>query len=177
MERLILTLNCPDGFYAAGVRLALSEHLAAQGIGLQTAAEAAKNPYTPHLVLLAPGISAPIGQRPALHDSGPISPPDSRTLLWLDPYETVASLLARVDALLQRRTLTWRCPVAGTHRLSPQEYRVLRLIGRGLSSVAIARQLQLHAKTVSAHKRNAMKKLNITRNTQLLHWLLNGGVK
>ncbi|CAI1192865.1 helix-turn-helix transcriptional regulator [Serratia quinivorans] len=177
MERLILTLNCPDGFYAAGVRLALREHLAAQGIGLQTAAEATKNPYTPHLVLLAPGISAPIGQRPALHDSGPISPPDSRTLLWLDPYETVASLLARVDALLQRRTLTWRCPVAGTHRLSPQEYRVLRLIGRGLSSVAIARQLQLNAKTISAHKRNAMKKLNITRNTQLLHWLLNGGIK
>ncbi|NTX77617.1 response regulator transcription factor [Serratia proteamaculans] len=177
MERLILTLNCPDGFYAAGVRLALSEHLAAQGIGLQTAAEAAKNPYTPHLVLLAPGTAAPMGQRPALHDSGPISPPDSRTLLWLDPYETVASLLARVDALLQRRTLTWRCPVAGTHRLSPQEYRVLRLIGRGLSSVAIARQMQLNAKTISAHKRNAMKKLNITRNTQLLHWLLNGGIK
>lgn len=177
MERLILTLNCPDGFYAAGVRLALSEHLAAQGIGLQTAAEAAKNPYTPHLVLLVPGTAAPMGQRPALHDSGPISPPDSRTLLWLDPYETVASLLARVDALLQRRTLTWRCPVAGTHRLSPQEYRVLRLIGRGLSSVAIARQLQLNAKTISAHKRNAMKKLNITRNTQLLHWLLNGGIK
>jgi DNA-binding CsgD family transcriptional regulator len=177
MERLILTLNCPDGFYAAGVRLALSEHLAAQGISLQTAAEAAKNPYTPHLVLLAPGISAPIGQRPVLHDSGPISPPDSRTLLWLDPYETVASLLTRVDALLQRRTLTWRCPVAGTHRLSPQEYRVLRLIGRGLSSVAIARQMQLNAKTISAHKRNAMKKLNITRNTQLLHWLLNGGIK
>jgi DNA-binding CsgD family transcriptional regulator len=177
MERLILTLNCPDGFYAAGVRLALSEHLAAQGIGLQTAAEAAKNPYTPHLVLLAPSVAAPVGPRPALHDSGPISPPDSRTLLWLDPYETVASLLARVDALLQRRNLTWRCPVAGTHRLSPQEYRVLRLIGRGLSSVAIARQMQLHAKTVSAHKRNAMKKLNITRNTQLLHWLLNGGIK
>ncbi|WP_455872246.1 LuxR C-terminal-related transcriptional regulator [Serratia proteamaculans] len=43
--------------------------------------------------------------------------------------------------------------------------------------MAIAHQLHLHAKTVSAHKRNAMKKLNITRNTQLLHWLLNGGIK
>ncbi|CAI1556019.1 LuxR C-terminal-related transcriptional regulator [Serratia proteamaculans] len=177
MERLILTLNCPDAFYAAGVRLALSEHLAAQGIRLQTAAEAAKNPYSTHLVLLAPGIAAPVGRSPELNDSGPITPPDCRTLLWLEPHETVASLLARVDALLQRRTLAWRCPVAGLRRLSPQEHRVLRLIGRGLSSVAIAHQLHLHAKTVSAHKRNAMKKLNITRNTQLLHWLLNGGIK
>lgn len=177
MERLTLTINCPDGFYAAGARLALSEHLAARGISVQTAAEAAHYPHSTHLVLSAPGTVAPIVQRPALQDDASVRPLDGRRTLLLDPYESVESLLARVDSHLQRHSFAWPYSSTRLSRLSPQEYRVLRLLARGLSAVAIARQLQLNAKTVSTHKRNAMKKLNITRNTELLHWLLNGGIK
>nr|WP_315293287.1 LuxR C-terminal-related transcriptional regulator [Serratia proteamaculans] len=173
MNRLTLTIHCPDGFYATGVRLALGEHLAARGISVQTAAEAAHHPYSTPLVLSVPGIAAPAAQSPALQD-GQL---DGRRALLLDPYESVASLLTRVDAHLQRFSFAKAYSSTRLSRLSPQEYRVLRLLARGFSSVAIARQLQLNAKTVSSHKRNAMKKLNITCNTELLHWLLNGGIK
>lgn len=51
--------------------------------------------------------------------------------------------------------------------LSPREMDVLRLLCRGLPLVAIARQMHLSIKTVSAHKLRAMEKLHVASDCHL----------
>ncbi|SPZ51834.1 two component system sensor kinase SsrB [Serratia quinivorans] len=55
-------------------------------------------------------------------------------------------------------------------------FKVLHYLKRGNSQVKIAETMQLQVKTVNSHKRSAMKKLNFTRNNELLNWMLHGGL-
>jgi DNA-binding NarL/FixJ family response regulator len=61
--------------------------------------------------------------------------------------------------------------------LSDRELTVLELIGRGLSTRAIARELKLSVKTVESYRDHIKKKLNLSSSTQLIHyavrWMLN----
>lgn len=59
------------------------------------------------------------------------------------------------------------------NRLTHREYQILSAIKRGKQCWQIALQLNLSPKTVSTHKRNAMKKLGFNRNTELYYWLQN----
>ncbi|MGP2980176.1 response regulator transcription factor [Serratia nevei] len=60
--------------------------------------------------------------------------------------------------------------------LTPREWEVLYTIRRGLVPSQVAGCLNLSVKTVSAHKRAAMRKLGFQRNTELYLWLLRGGL-
>ena len=59
---------------------------------------------------------------------------------------------------------------------TPQEQRVIRLIGCGFVPKAIARALGIHPKTVSAHKCNVMRKLGLRRTQDLYRWLQLSGL-
>ncbi|MBH3000355.1 response regulator transcription factor [Serratia marcescens] len=60
--------------------------------------------------------------------------------------------------------------------LTPREWEVLYTIQLGLVPSQIAGSLNLSVKTVSAHKRAAMRKLGFQRNTELYQWLRQGGL-
>ena len=64
-----------------------------------------------------------------------------------------------------------RCARALTRR----EWQVLTLLRCQQSVGDIARHLGLSPKTVYTYKRCTMHKLGFTRNTELYHWLINGG--
>ncbi|MFL4422392.1 LuxR C-terminal-related transcriptional regulator [Serratia marcescens] len=53
-----------------------------------------------------------------------------------------------------------------------REREVLHLIKQGKTLTCMSACLGINVKTISAHKRNAMKKLNFKRNQELFHWLL-----
>lgn len=57
--------------------------------------------------------------------------------------------------------------------LTPRESEVLSALARGLTPKRIARLFGLHAKTVSHHKRGAMRKLGLYRVHDLHQWLYN----
>ncbi|MFV8848956.1 response regulator transcription factor [Serratia fonticola] len=59
-----------------------------------------------------------------------------------------------------------------THR----EYEVLGYLKQGRSLTEAANYMNLSVKTVSAHKRSVMKKLNFRRNSELLYWMIQGGL-
>lgn len=65
------------------------------------------------------------------------------------------------DALYRSPALTFR------------ERQVLIAIAQGLPPNRIARQLDIHVKTVSNHKCTAMRKLGFSRNHELYLWLIN----
>jgi DNA-binding NarL/FixJ family response regulator len=68
---------------------------------------------------------------------------------------------ANDDALCKSPSLTLR------------EGQVLTAIAQGLQLNRIAKQLGVHIKTVSSHKRAAMRKLGFSRNYELYLWLCN----
>lgn len=56
--------------------------------------------------------------------------------------------------------------------LSKREIEVLIRLRLGLSLTAIAKNLGLSIKTVSTHKRNAMRKIGLSKDIDLYKWLL-----
>jgi DNA-binding NarL/FixJ family response regulator len=57
-------------------------------------------------------------------------------------------------------------------RLSPQEYRVMCLIGGGKTVGDIAEMLHLSVKTVSTHRTNLLKKLGLANNAEIMRYCL-----
>ncbi len=67
-------------------------------------------------------------------------------------------------------------PVGESHpvdRLSNRELQVLNLIGRGVSSREIARELGLSVKTVESHRQSLKRKLHLATNAQLVQYAIN----
>ena len=61
-------------------------------------------------------------------------------------------------------------------QLTLREREVLQYMIKGKSLIETASVMRLKNKTVSTHKRSAMRKLNFKRNQELYHWLLQGGL-
>lgn len=74
-----------------------------------------------------------------------------------------------------RNILIPPCSVRSKNNLTRRETEILRYLARGISNGAVARFLHISEKTVSAHKRNIMSKLNMIRPAELNYWLLQEG--
>lgn len=58
------------------------------------------------------------------------------------------------------------------HELSPRESEIVRFYASGHRCGEIARVMSLSPKTVSTHKANAMRKLGISSNADLIRWAM-----
>ncbi|BEO63649.1 hypothetical protein SMQE30_40720 [Serratia marcescens] len=67
----------------------------------------------------------------------------------------------------------WKCQACRIAALSHCEKKVLGLMSSGMSACSIAGLLQRSQKTISAHKRSAMRKLNVRKTSELNKVLLN----
>ena len=66
-------------------------------------------------------------------------------------------------------------PAIPLDTLTAREVEVLRLIGKGLSRVEIAKELSRSAKTVDGHQERIMKKLGIESRTELMRFAIREG--
>ena len=57
-------------------------------------------------------------------------------------------------------------------RLSPREFKVFELLSIGKRGSEIASELALSEKTVSAHKANLLRKMNLHNNAELVHYAI-----
>ena len=67
------------------------------------------------------------------------------------------------------------CSLRSEKNLTRRETEILRYLARGISNGGVARFLHISEKTVSAHKRNIMSKLNMIRPAELNYWLIQEG--
>ena len=67
------------------------------------------------------------------------------------------------------------CALRSENSLTRRETEILRYLARGISNGGVARFLHISEKTVSAHKRNIMSKLNMIRPAELNYWLIQEG--
>ena len=63
-----------------------------------------------------------------------------------------------------------------THDLTPRESEIVRYYALGFRCGEIARVMSLSPKTVSTHKTNAMRKLGITNNADLIRWAIDSAL-
>ena len=61
---------------------------------------------------------------------------------------------------------------ANTARLTSREQEVVRLVARGLSNKAIARELGISPRTVEGHLNHVFEKVGTTSRTELVHYAL-----
>jgi DNA-binding NarL/FixJ family response regulator len=61
-------------------------------------------------------------------------------------------------------------------RLTAREHEVVRLVARGMSNKAIARQLEISPRTVEGHLNHVFDKLGTTSRTELVHYALAGSL-
>lgn len=61
-------------------------------------------------------------------------------------------------------------------RLTAREREVVRLVARGMSNKAIARQLEISPRTVEGHLNHVFDKLGTTSRTELVHYALAGSL-
>lgn len=62
--------------------------------------------------------------------------------------------------------------LSSRHELTPRESEIVRYYALGFRSGEIARVISLSPKTVSTHKTNAMRKLGVTNNVDLIRWAI-----
>lgn len=60
--------------------------------------------------------------------------------------------------------------------LSPREIEIVRLIGRGLIAKEIASELNLSTHTIYTHRKNIMKKLNLSSASELILYAVEIGI-
>jgi DNA-binding NarL/FixJ family response regulator len=60
--------------------------------------------------------------------------------------------------------------------LSPREVEIVRLIAQGLIAKEIADELNLSTHTIYTHRKNIMKKLNMSSSSELILYALNNGL-
>ncbi|OKB68821.1 hypothetical protein BHU62_01880 [Serratia marcescens] len=81
-----------------------------------------------------------------------------------------------VSALMQRGAEDEgriRCTVQ-LDGLTPRQREVAKCIQKGMALAAVARTLGISTKTVSSHKTAIMRKMGLTRNSELYSWLRHG---
>lgn len=93
-----------------------------------------------------------------------------------------------VNILLQliEKKLFLSQPLPGKHlpehdvflreQLTLREHEVLCHLEQGKTHACAANCMGIKVKTISSHKRAAMKKLNFRRTNELFHWMLKGGL-
>ncbi|MGD8553904.1 MAG: response regulator transcription factor [Anaerolineales bacterium] len=87
-------------------------------------------------------------------------------------YPTLAKLLV-TDYLSQESHGKGRRPLAN---LTPRENEVLAHLADGASNVEIAETLGIAPKTVSRHRENLMRKLNLHSRTELVRYAIRKGI-
>jgi DNA-binding CsgD family transcriptional regulator len=85
---------------------------------------------------------------------------------------TPESLMQVIDQALAQRPAAVGVNCTGCETLlTPREREVVMMLGRGLSNTQVADLLYINIKTVSGHKRTAMRKLGFRRTQELQQWV------
>ncbi|HDG9775433.1 TPA: response regulator transcription factor [Raoultella planticola] len=179
----------PDRFFVAGLQQILKKHFHAKGVRAICMSQPLSYPMA-DLILWAPGYTTTVmPMRLLAHHSHKY-----RLILLMSQHKThfatnyvpwvfyrhqrPRSLLTLIEQAIDTSTSNKiedlndpqsRCTI---NALSPREREVIGCIAKSMNLRAISERLHIHEKTVSHHKKSAMRKLQLSRTIDLHHWLL-----
>lgn len=179
----------PDRYFAAGLQHAVHKHFNAKGVPVIFMNRPLSYPLA-DLIFWAPGYSTTVmpmgllaGRSHKSHLVLLMSEQATHLLTNCVPWvfyrhQSRGHLLTLIEQVIHSSTGEPIAAVNDKQRrrtlnaLSPRQREVIRCISKGMQVRAISERLQIHEKTVSNHKRTAMRKLQLSRTTDLHHWLL-----
>lgn len=193
METLTIRIIDDDNFFIAGLIMALSSYFKNKKIRFYTGPS---NGITADIIFQA--IRCGTYTTPA-SSSGDCSPTlyfaiaDRKDAHLQHLYRGVATSnilyrhqsVSTVLQLIENILLSHQPPPEDTQQtakvclhepLTRREQEVLYHLKQGKAHASVARCMGIKEKTISSHKRAAMKKLNFRRTSELFHWMLQGGL-
>ncbi|MEX3174707.1 response regulator transcription factor [Serratia quinivorans] len=189
MTRILQVLiTDQDQFFAIGLKKLLTEHFHPKDITLRFLHHPMSYPLA-DLIFWASGHSNSMLPRGLLTDrylssrlfiltSGDNTPLMDRVLhRAFDRTKPCSVLLAMVEKAICKKPPSSQAEQVAVNNpmalLTPREKEVMYYLSWGLKVRNIANNMQVHEKTISSHKRAAMRKLQLKRTTDLHLWLLN----
>lgn len=193
-KTLSITIIDDNNFYAAGLALALSIYLENKKIKAKFLSASSKI-KTADVIFQAIRSGTFIVPHPQTNGFKPLYIAiadrkeahlqhlyrDIKKTNILYRYQTVNHVLQRIENTFFTQNLSVEQiplpPEAFTHEpLTPREREVLFHLKKGKTPAGAAISMGVKVKTISSHKRAAMKKLNFRRTNELFHWMLQGGL-
>lgn len=86
-------------------------------------------------------------------------------------HDTAERFTLLLEKILKEKESKKTCIVC-RGKLTRREKQILNKFSEGLSASEIAKNIGLHVKSVSQHKRNSMRKLSLRNTKELLIWLM-----
>ena len=90
--------------------------------------------------------------------------------LEIDAAKSVFERLGAAPDLARIELLMKGAPAGDTHRLTPRELQVLRLVAAGKTNAAVATELFLSERTIERHLSNIFTKLDLSTRTAATAW-------
>ncbi|MDT3252435.1 LuxR C-terminal-related transcriptional regulator [Serratia sp. root2] len=97
---------------------------------------------------------------------------EAGTLYRNDDRSAIYLMLDRALATTSKIWFGNNCPLCERSQLTRREQEVLQHMRRGCSQGETAEQMQLSVKTVNTHKQSAMKKMDLMKKHDFIHWLM-----
>ncbi|MCK8334850.1 LuxR C-terminal-related transcriptional regulator [Erwinia amylovora] len=196
-NNITIVINDPNRFYFEGLKSSVYENLLEQGINADYT-ESAFNSRAKIIFLAEESLSLAnihylnrrmsmrplcvfiIKNNPHEESQLDITTDGMHHYVTLYRNQSVESILAVVNEQLEqldnfRTRLTPSGVNRSSNNLTRRETEILRYLARGISNGGVARFLNISEKTVSAHKRNIMSKLNMVRPAELSYLLIQEG--
>lgn len=196
-SHLTVVINDPNRFFAEGLMNCISDNSSSLGLNVEFT-DCVFNSRAKLIFLSADTVSVAnlhyLNRRLAsralsvfiIHDNASKNTANDLKISKLNQYtalyrdQVVEDVATTIRSHLEpqsdlRNILIPPCSVRSKNNLTRRETEILRYLARGISNGAVARFLHISEKTVSAHKRNIMSKLNMIRPAELNYWLLQEG--
>ncbi|CNE49546.1 helix-turn-helix domain-containing protein [Yersinia kristensenii] len=189
MPMLKILIIDPNQFFTYGVKKAINQHFHDKGIPVLFMHNELSY-STVDLIILAqdqPTMMIPIGLLSKYTNRSKlimIMPRQPKLLTknadsWLFyRHQPCSILLAIIDRILRPTTIQNKArhinppDESFIEGLSSRQHEVIRYVMKGMSLNEISNILHINEKTVSHHKRAAMRKLKLKGTTDLYHWAI-----
>lgn len=185
-----------DKFYTAGLAMALSIYLKNQGQQVEFSYHLAYGKTTDIVfqaircgTLVAPGsaicmnndkpVYVAIADRKDAHLQHLYCSVNKSNILYRhQSVSLILQLMENVMLSLQKTSVKTQSTSENLQHLAltQREREVLHQLKQGKTPACVANFLGIKEKTISSHKRAAMRKLNFKRTNELFHWMLQGGL-
>lgn len=196
-NNVTIVINDPNRFYFEGLKISVYENFLKQGINASYT-ESAFNSRAKIIFLAEESLSVAnihylnrrmsmrplcvfiIKNTPSTDDAPDIRMDSIHHYAIIYRNQSVESMLSVVNTQMEQLNNFRAMPSpSGVNRsnnnLTRRETEILRYLARGITNGGVARFLNISEKTVSAHKRNIMSKLNMVRPAELSYWLIQEG--
>lgn len=189
-RKLRILIIDQNNFFVVGLKDAIKKYCLAKGMSVIFMSQQLSRP-TANLIFWAPSDPTnlvPVGLQSEGNNKSQLimvlSQQKTHSATHQTPWvfyrhQSLNTLLALVDQALMTSAIKSRKKEPEKQRdishlniLTRRQKQIIHYVSEGVCPSKIADNLQIHEKTVSSHKRSAMKRLQLNKTTDLYYWIL-----